>query len=130
MLAFVTTANAGIMAASRYPLAMSRDNLLPDLLGKVSKKYSTPIPSLLFTGLFIALAILLPLEILIKAASTVVIMNYILSSLAVVILRESKIQNYRPSFKCPLYPWVQIASIIAFLALIWDMGLYPILISL
>lgn len=130
MLAFVTTANAGIMAASRYPLAMSRDNLLPDLLGNVSKKYSTPVPSLLFTGLFIALAILLPLEILIKAASTVVIMNYILSSLAVVILRESKIQNYRPSFKCPLYPWVQIVSIIAFLALIWDMGLYPILISL
>ena len=129
MLAFVTTANAGIMAASRYPLAMSRDNLMPDLLGKVSKKYSTPIPSLLITGLFIALAILLPLDILIKVASTVVIMNYILSSLAVVILRESKIQNYRPSFKSPFYPWVQIVSIIAFLFLIFDMGLYPILIS-
>jgi amino acid transporter/mannitol/fructose-specific phosphotransferase system IIA component (Ntr-type) len=129
MLAFVTTANAGIMAASRYPLAMSRDNLLPKFLGKVSKKAKTPVTSLILTGVFITLAILLPIDILIKAASTVVIMNYILSSLSVIILRESKIQNYRPTFKSPMYPWIQIISIFAFILLISDMGLYPILIS-
>ncbi len=129
MLAFVTTANAGIMAASRYPLAMSRDNLMPKFLGFVSKKSQTPVTSLLITGAFIALAILLPIKILIKSASTVVIMNYILSSLSVIILRESRIQNYRPTFKSPLYPWVQIIAIFAFILLIFDMGFYPILIS-
>lgn len=130
MLAFITTANAGIMAASRYPLAMSRDNLMPELLASISPKFGTPTISLVITGVFIVFAIMLPLDILIKAASSVVIMNYILSSISVIILRESKIQNYRPSFKSPLYPWVQIVSIIAFLFLIFDMGLYPILISL
>ena len=129
MLAFITTANAGIMSASRYPMAMSRDNLMPKLLGVISPKSGTPIASIIITGIFIVFAIMLPLDILIKAASTVVIMNYILSSFSVIILRESKIQNYRPSFKSPLYPWVQIIAIIAFLFLIFDMGLYPILIS-
>ncbi len=129
MLAFITTANAGIMSASRYPMAMSRDNLMPKLLGVISPKLGTPIASLLITGTFIVFAIMLPLDILIKAASTVVIMNYILSNLSVIILRESKIQNYRPSFKAPLYPWTQILAIFAFIMLIFDMGLYPILIS-
>jgi amino acid transporter/mannitol/fructose-specific phosphotransferase system IIA component (Ntr-type) len=129
MLAFITTANAGIMSASRYPLAMSRDNLMPKALGFISPKLGTPTISLLITGGFIIFAILLPLDILIKAASTVVIMNYILSNLSVIILRESKIQNYRPSFKAPLYPWTQILAIFAFIMLIFDMGLYPILIS-
>lgn len=129
MLAFITTANAGIMSASRYPMAMSRDNLMPKLFGVVSPKSGTPTVSIIMTGTFIIFAILLPLDILIKAASTVVIMNYILSNLSVIILRESKIQNYRPSFKAPLYPWTQILAIIAFAMLIFDMGLYPILIS-
>lgn len=129
MLAFITTANAGIMSASRYPMAMSRDNLMPKLLGVISPKSGTPIASIIITGLFIVFAIMLPLDILIKAASTVVIMNYILSNLSVIILRESKIQNYRPSFKAPLYPYTQILAIFAFVMLIFDMGLYPILIS-
>lgn len=129
MLAFITTANAGIMSASRYPLAMSRDSLMPEFLGLISPKLGTPITSLLVTGTFISFAIMLPLDILIKAASTVVIMNYILSNFSVIILRESKIQNYRPSFKSPLYPWTQIVAIFAFVFLIFDMGLYPILIS-
>lgn len=36
VLAFVTTGNAGILAASRTPLAMSRDGLLPQFLGRVN----------------------------------------------------------------------------------------------
>ena len=34
MLAFITTANGGILAASRSPLAMSRDGLLPGALAR------------------------------------------------------------------------------------------------
>ena len=36
ILAFVSTANAGIMAASRYPMALSRDSLLPEFLVKMN----------------------------------------------------------------------------------------------
>jgi basic amino acid/polyamine antiporter, APA family len=35
VLAFVSTANAGMMSASRYPLALSRDRLVPDLFSRV-----------------------------------------------------------------------------------------------
>ena len=33
--AFASTGNAGIMSASRYPLAMSRDGLMPNFLGRL-----------------------------------------------------------------------------------------------
>ncbi len=42
-MAFITTANAGIMSASRYPLALSRDKLLPQIAGFVHKRYNTPV---------------------------------------------------------------------------------------
>jgi amino acid transporter/mannitol/fructose-specific phosphotransferase system IIA component (Ntr-type) len=129
LLAFISTANAGIMSASRYPFALSRDDLLPDFISKVSKRFKTPIVSILLTGVFIILSFFLQLEVLVKVASTVVILTYILSNLSIIILRESKLHNYQPSFKSPFYPYVQIVGIIAFSLLIFDMGLQIILIS-
>lgn len=130
MLAFVTTANAGIMAASRYPIALSRDNLLPHFLCVINKKFDTPVRSVLLTGIFIAVSLFLQLEVLVKAASTVVLTSYILANVAIIILRESKLENYRPSFKAPLYPWMQIVSVIAFVIIISDMGMTTLKISL
>jgi len=130
LLAFITTANAGIMSASRYPLALSRDNLLPNAISKINKRFKTPVPSIFVTGLFIVLALQLPLEMLVKAASVVILTAYVLTNLAVIILRESKLKNYRPSFKAPLYPWLQIFGIIVFSFFIIDLGLEAIEISL
>ncbi len=130
MLAFITTANAGIMAASRYPIALSRDNLLPEFLCVINKRFDTPVRSVLLTGVFIAISLFLPLDVLVKAASTVVLTSYILANIALIILRESKLQNYRPSFKTPFYPWMQIISVIAFCVIISDMGLTTLKISL
>ena len=126
VLAFVTTANAGIMAAARYPLALSRDNLIPNQINKVTKKSEAPIYSLLLTCIFIIIFLLLDLEILVKAASTVILTSFIMTNLSVIILRESKIPNYRPSYKAPLYPWLQIVGIILFAILLVDMGLQSI----
>jgi amino acid transporter len=130
LLAFITTANAGIMSASRYPLALSRDNLLPNAISTVSKRFKTPVHSIFITGLFIVLALQLPLEMLVKAASVVILTTYVLTNLAVIILRESKLKNYRPSFKAPLYPWLQIFGIIVFSFFIIDLGLEAIEISI
>ncbi|NOR44935.1 MAG: hypothetical protein GQ534_05055 [Candidatus Delongbacteria bacterium] len=47
-----------------------------------------------------------------------------------IILRESKVQNYQPKFKSPLYPWVQIIGIAGFFILLYEMGLEAILTSL
>ena len=129
-LAFFTTANAGIMAASRYPLALSKDKLLPEKFGRVSSKTRTPVVSIIITGVIVMLSLLLPLETLVKVASTVILTSYVLTNLAVIIFRESKLTNYRPSFKAPLYPWIQIASIVLFLFFIIDLGLQAIEISI
>lgn len=130
LLAFFTTANAGIMAASRYPMALSRDALLPTRIASVNKRYNTPVLSILITGAIIYLSLLLPLEVLVKAASTVILTSYVLTNLSVIILRESRITNYRPSFKAPLYPWLQIGSIALFSFFVIDLGAAAIELSL
>ena len=122
ILAFISTANAGIMAASRYPLALSRDGLLPEFLGKINVRFKTPHISILLTGLFMIMALFLELDILVKVASTVLILTFMFSCLSIIILRESRLQNYQPRFRAPLYPWVQIAGIIGFGFLLFEMG--------
>jgi APA family basic amino acid/polyamine antiporter len=128
--AFVTTANGGILAASRYPMAMSRDQLLPPLLARVSGRFKTPHISILFTGGFmIAAIVFLDIVVLVKTASTLMIILFILVNASVIIMRESKIQSYRPKFKSPLYPYIHIFAIITYGVLIIDMGLVPLLIT-
>jgi amino acid transporter/mannitol/fructose-specific phosphotransferase system IIA component (Ntr-type) len=128
--AFVTTANGGILAASRYPMAMSRDRLLPPLLARVNERFKTPHISILLTGGFMTGAIVfLDIEVLVKTASTLMIILFILVNASVIIMRESRIQSYRPKFRSPLYPYIHIFAILAYSILIIDMGKVPLLIS-
>jgi len=128
--AFITTANGGILAASRFPMAMSRDRLLPPVLAHVSERFKTPHMSILLTGGFVIAAIVfLDIETLIKTASTLKIILFILTNASVIVMRESKIQSYRPKFRCPFYPYINIFAIVACSALIIDMGKIPLLIS-
>jgi amino acid transporter/mannitol/fructose-specific phosphotransferase system IIA component (Ntr-type) len=129
MLAFITTANAGMMSASRYPLALSEDKLLPTWISRMHPRFHTPMTAVIITGGLIIASLFLPLEILVKAASTVVLTANVLANLAVIILRESRLQNYQPTFKSPLYPWVQVGGILLFVFLIVDMGYETIEIS-
>ena len=122
-LAFISTANAGIMSASRYPIAMSHDQLLPSTFGAINKKFKTPVLSIIITGLFIIGSFFLKLELLVKIASSIILFSYILTNMAVIIIRESKTQNYRPTFKVPFYPFVQIFSILIFIFLLFEMGI-------
>jgi len=127
--AFITTANGGILAASRCPLAMSRDRLLPTFLARISNRFKTPHISIGLTGGFMIIAIIfLDIESLVKTASTLMIILFILANASVIIMRESKIQSYRPQFKSPLYPYIHIFAIIAYSILIIDMGKVPLLI--
>ena len=130
ILAFLSTANAGIMTAARSLVPLSQDGLLPPALGKINERFRTPHNALILTGLFIIIALFLKLEILVEAASVVLILTNILACVSLIILRESRLQNYRPRFRTPLYPWMQIAGIAAFLFLIIEMGKEAHLISL
>ncbi len=130
IFAFLSTANAGIMTAARSLVPLSRDNLFPKKFEKIHKKFGTPHNALILTGFFILVTLFLRLEILVEAASTVLILMNILSCLSIIILRESRLQNYRPKFRAPLYPWMQVAGIIGLILLIFEMGKEALLISL
>ena len=43
-------------------------------------------------------------------------------------MRESKIRHYRPKFKSPFYPLVQIAGMIGLIFLIFQMGFIPMIL--
>ena len=130
-LAFISTANAGIMTASRYPLSMSRDKLLPAVFQKISSKFKTPYAAILFTGSFMILAILfLRLELLVKVASSVLILLYVFANLTVILFRESKISSYRPKFHSPFYPYLQILGILGGGFLLIEMGTFIVFLTM
>ncbi len=130
-LAFISTANSGIMAASRYPLGMSRDKLLPESFQKISPKLKTPFVAILFTGLFMVTVILfLKLELLVKVASSILILLYIFANLTVVLFRESKILSYRPKFHSPFYPYIQVLGILGGGFLLIEMGSFTVFLTL
>jgi mannitol/fructose-specific phosphotransferase system IIA component (Ntr-type) len=130
LLAFITTANAGILSASRFPMAMSRDQLLPGFFQGVNRRFRTPHGSILLTSCFMIICILfLSLEDLIKTASTFMILLFLFVNVSLIIMRTSKIPNYRPTFRAPLFPWLQIFGIIVYGILIFEMGWIPLLIT-
>ena len=128
VLAFITTANAGLLSSSRYPMAMSKDQLLPGFFSKISKR-GTPVISILFTsGFMVCIVLFLDLEGLVKTASTIVLLLFIFVNLSIIMMRESKLKHYRPSFRSPFYPWIQIAGIIGYSFLIIGMGLISLVL--
>ncbi len=130
MLAFVTTANAGLFAASRDPLAMAKDNLIPGCFSRVSIKFRTPLVSILTTaGFMICAVVFLDLESLVKVASTMKLVLFTLVNLSVILMRESKIVSYKPAFRAPGYPYLQIAGIVVYVLLIIEMGTLPLVIT-
>jgi len=129
-LAFISTANAGIMTASRYPLGMSRDKLLPSVFQRISSRFKTPYISIFFTGAFMVLAIyFLKLELLVKVASTVLILLYIFANLTLILFRESKLLSYRPKFYTPFYPYMQILGVLGGIFLLIEMGSFIIFLT-
>tara|TARA_B100000315_G_scaffold106964_1_gene98164 strand:- start:30684 stop:32789 length:2106 start_codon:yes stop_codon:yes gene_type:complete len=129
LLAFLSIANAGIMSASRYPLAMSRDHILPQYFTSVNK---SGIPD---RGIYITIAMVLlilflfdPLKIA-KLASAFQLLMFSLICLAVIVMRESRIESYDPGYRSPLYPWMQIFGMFAPFVLIFEIGMISLLFT-
>jgi len=123
VLALLSMANAGILSASRFPFAMSRDRIMPDFLKSVHPKLRTPYPSILMTGgLMLFLIAFVDVENLAKLASAFQILVYSLENISLIIFRESDAEWYRPSFRSPLYPWMQLVGIAALLLLLLKLG--------
>lgn len=130
MLALLTTANAGIMTAARSIVPLSRDNLFPEVFSRINARFGTPHNALFLTGAFIIASVFLKLEVLVEAASIVLILTNVLACISVLILHESGLQNYRPDFRAPLYPWLQTAGLIGYGFVLLEMGAEAYLITI
>lgn len=120
--AFASTGNAGIMSASRYPLAMARDRLLPSQFGALGR-FSTPTVGIVATCLtMIATIVFLDIASVAKLASAFQLVVFGIINLCVIVMRESKLEYYHPGFRSPFYPWVQLIGILVPIWLIAKMG--------
>lgn len=128
--AFASTGNAGIMSASRYPMAMARDRLLALRFSEISKRYGTPKIAIIGTVLLMIFFLLaFEVEAVAKLASAFQLLLFGLLNLAVIVMRESKIEEYDPGFRSPFYPWLQISGMIISVFLILEMGLLSIMFT-
>lgn len=130
LMAFVSVANAGMMSASRYPLAMGRDHLMPRRFLKLGR-FGTPTAAIALT-VAVAVVVLLIFDVakIAKLASAFQLLMFALVCFAVIVWRESGIDSYDPGFKSPLYPWMQLFGIVSAIVLIVEMGWLPSFFSL
>lgn len=128
--AFASTANAGIMSAARYPLAMARDELISSRFSKLGR-FNTPTLSTIATTLTMILLILVfNVESVAKLASAFQLLLFGILNISVIVMRESEIEGYDPGFRSPWYPWMQIAGFFVSAYLIAQMGFLSIIFTI
>ena len=128
VMTLLSMANSGLLASSRFPFAMARDGALPKVFTSISKQYLTPVFSIIVTAFAIALAVIfLDVVKIAKLASAFKVLMFILVNLSVIVFRETNAQWYRPKYKSPLYPFVQIFGILSGLFLLTFLGLQALL---
>ena len=128
VMTLLSMANSGLLASSRFPFAMARDGALPTVFSSISKQYLTPVFSIIITAVAISLAIIfLDVVKIAKLASAFKVLMFVAVNLAVIVFRETNAQWYRPKYKSPLYPFVQIFGILSGLFLLAFLGLQALL---
>ena len=126
LLALASTANAGLLSASRFPFAMARDGLVPGAFEKLHDRFKTPALAVAITGgVMMFMIVTLPIEQVAKFGSAFQILVFILVNLALVGFREGAIDDYEPEFVAPFYPWVQLVGMGGGLLVLTQMGTVP-----
>lgn len=108
---------------------MSRDKVMPATLKRLNERGVPGISIMLTVGVLVAVIVFLrPMKIA-KLASVFQLLVFSMVCLAVVVMRESRIESYDPGFLSPMYPWMQLFGIAAPLALVAGMGWESIIFS-
>jgi basic amino acid/polyamine antiporter, APA family len=125
LAAFASTANAGVMSASRYPLALALDGLAWRRFARLSSN-GVPRWSVVLSGGAIALIVwAVDVEDIAKLGSSFILLSFGLLNASVLVLRRSRVPDYQPSFRVPWYPWVPWIGVITSVVLVADLGLLP-----
>ncbi len=111
LLSTMSALNATVMAASRVAFSMGRDRLLPARMGVIDPVRRTPRVAIFATGIILlAIALLLPLEIVGSAASLMFLLTFSMVNLSVIALRR-KYPEIRRLYRMPFYPYVPILAL-------------------
>jgi APA family basic amino acid/polyamine antiporter len=101
----------------RILLAMSRDGLLPPVLGRVHPKFRTPHVATIATALFVALgAAVASLPEMADLCNIGTLSAFVIVCLGVIVLRRREPERPRP-FRCPWVPWVPLLGLLSCLYL-------------
>jgi basic amino acid/polyamine antiporter, APA family len=130
LAAFASTANAGVMSASRYPLALARDGIVWARFARLNSA-GTPVWAVVVSGAAIALIVsVIDVEGIAKLGSAFVLVSFGMMNASVIILRRARVPDYRPSFRVPGHPWVPAIGLLTSIVLIVDLGPLPALSAL
>lgn len=126
LLATLSSANASILAASRINLAMARDRMAPGFFSKIHQKFLTPHRAILVTGALALIFITLEnLALLAKIASVLQLYSYAALNIGCVILRAADPDWYKPAYRAPGYPFVQLFAAACCVGIIYYSGFLP-----
>tara|TARA_B100000902_G_scaffold90588_1_gene94234 strand:+ start:5742 stop:7454 length:1713 start_codon:yes stop_codon:yes gene_type:complete len=116
----------GLLGASKFPFAMSRDKLLPAELEDVHAVYETPHRSIYGTSICMGLAIIfLDVATVAKLASGFMLMIFAAVNLCVIVLRRVETEHtwYQPKYRLKSSRrWIQYFGIIATFSLLILIG--------
>ena len=130
ILTMTSMSLAGILAASRYLFAMSRDSLLPASLEDLHQKYDTPHVAIIITGLAMAWALVsIDVHQVAEFASGFQIMAYMLMCVSVLVMRKATRSHawYQPEYRAPLHPFLQVFGILTGGSLLYFMGIEAVI---
>ncbi len=106
------TLNATVYSAIRVSFAMGRNGSLPKIFSRMHKKHRTPHIATLVTGVIIGgMALFLPLDTIVAAASIMFLLLFTLVNIAVIVHRY-KHPNAKRAYSIPLFPLIPILAII------------------
>ncbi len=124
VVTLASMANTGLLTSSRFPFAMSRDQLFPSFFCSLHPQFLTPVWSVLFTGGVMVICILcLDVMHIAKLASAFKVLMFIFANASTIVFRETGVQWYSPKYRSAFYPWMQIFGIVSGIFLIFLLGL-------
>ena len=117
ILSTMSALNATVLASSRVAFSMARDRWLPDGISDIHPQRRTPQTAILTTGaILLAVALLLPIQIVGSAASLMFLLTFTLVNLSLVVLRY-RTPDMERKYKVPLFPWVPLVGAVVNLLL-------------
>ena len=122
IIATFTVTVSLIVAGSRTLLQMSEDGVLPEWI-QGRHKDSPRKAVILIGGLAVVALFLGNVQVIALASNFGVIFSYALTGLFIVILRHRKVKG---EFSSPLYPYVQIVSVLLSLLIMYALGVKAI----